>query len=323
MKEKEINKRLSREAGRIMPDVLASVYADLGLDKAPVRPRWRLSITHLGFVGAGATALLVGALVLPTLINGPIVAVADTYVRLKIVPASLVEPAPLADPDLLISPPLAAPTIDDIPTFSYIVNRRGKTAALDDKNNNGIHAETAAAKMIASGLGLENTLGKNPAQLALSIVRLARQTGYIESSEKGNVVAYRLSGEDTQYQSRLKTQIKEQLEAYFRAELIYGITYEDSELDPADFSDYDDFSDETSSYRNDFNSHRSDHEHDDDHRESNWGDDYDEWMDSHRLGNDDDDESETTTSSEDDPPYGSSSTGMEPPTSNSGSGHMS
>ncbi|MFA5235570.1 MAG: hypothetical protein WC399_01750 [Bacilli bacterium] len=276
MNERQIKRKMKREADRLVPDVLSSVYARLDLEKPQTkRPSapWKW-----GMVTAGAMGALVLALVLPSLLPGPIVSEAEAYVRLKYVAASLIEaeePEPAVEINYL-------PTTDATPIFAYKVSQRGKTMTLDDKQNNALYAENEASKIIAGGLGLRNSIKKDPVALAVSLTNLARQAGYLESYAKGNVVAYSVTSADATYQDKIKNELQTAIDDYFREQLIYGIAYEDAELEAPDFSGYEDFADEIDSYRQQFDFRRHQHDDDDKQRGSNWGEDLDEWMDDHR-----------------------------------------
>ena len=285
MKERRIKHKLRHEADKLMPDVLNDVFVELGLD-TPTPAKRHQSLLPLSLIGSAAAFSLVGALALPTIINGPVVSVADTYIRVQIVKASLLEPS---DPQPAIK---YLPTSDETPIFSYKVNRHGKTMALDEEETNAINAENEAAKIIASGYGLRNTVKREATELLKGMVRMARQSGYIESFNKGNVIADRISGDDQGYRARLRQNLAAELETYFRSELIYGIAYEDVDLGEADFSNYQDFSDQEDTYRAQFDMRRGEHDDDDDQRGPDWGDDFDEWLDNHRGGNHDGDDDE-------------------------------
>ncbi len=296
MNDRDIKRKLKREASRLMPDVLTSVYERL--DLAPVTPKqkWYFSLKNVTLMGAGASALLVLALLIPTLIPDPIVSQANTYIRLQIIPASIAN----SETEPTISYVKYVQPTEATPVFSYIVNTRGKTMGLGNARRNALHAENEASKIIAAGVGLTNTLNRRPTELTIDLLKAARSSGYLESYLKGNVVAYRLDGDDTNYKAELKAQIKVAIENYFREELIYGVAVEDPELAPADFSSFHDFFNQENEYRDQYNNRHNDHQNDDDRRGSNWGADIDEWMEEHCDSMPTSGHMTTTSSSEED-----------------------
>jgi|GEM_PF-1222257 len=314
MDDRRLKNRLRIEADKIMPDVLGNIYKEVGLEPEHVKPKpkWQWPFSKIGTFSMGITILVIGVLLVPTFINGFIVASGETSIRLKIIPAE--EPIP---------EPAVMPTIkyqeadEDTPVFSFRLDRYGKTVALDANANNALHAENDASKIIAGGLGLENTLRQKAVDLTLELVRYARRAGYIKSYAVGNYVAYRISGPDETYNVRLRANLKAELETYFRAQLIYGAAYEDETLAPANFEGYADFSSQIGQYRQDYDSRCSQHEHDDDRRGSGWGSDISEWMDSHGNHHMD---SETSSSS--DTGTGSQGTSNMPPTSTPDTGNQ-
>lgn len=276
--ERRIKEKLQREANRVMPDVLANVYREIGLEPQKAKPRWRWPFGKIATFSTAMTFLVIAVLLIPTFINGPIVASAETSIKLKIIPAVEEDPGEGA---IYLPAIKYLPNEEDTPIFSFKIDRYGKTLPLDENKNNAIYAENDSAKMLAVGLGLENTMKKSPVELVLSLARLSREAGYIKSYAKGNAIVYRLSGEDAAYQVRLKANIEAELRYYFKAELIYGIAYEDENMDLADFSNYVDFSGQADNYRSSYDNRRSDHKHDDDRRGSGWGSDIDQWMSDH------------------------------------------
>jgi hypothetical protein len=298
MNERQIKRKLRREAEQLVPDVLSSVYARLDLDKP--QPRKPFSPWKWGLVTAGAMGALVLALVLPSLLPGPIVSDAEAYVRIKYVAASLIEEESEPAPEIKY-----LPTSEATPIFAYKVSQRGQTMTLDDKENNALYAENEASKIIAGGLGLKNTIKKDPVDLAVSLTRLARRTGYLESYNKGNVVAYSVTCADVSYQTRLRNEMQTAIGDYFREQLIYGIAYEDAELEAPDFSGYVDISDDIETYRQQCENRGQQHADDDERRGSNWGNDIDEWMDDHRGNPNHSGNGSGSSSENDDPPHNS------------------
>ncbi len=297
MNERQIKRKMKREADRLVPDVLASVYSRLDLEKP--KPKQPLAPWKWGLVTAGAMGALVLALVLPSVLPGPIVSEAEAYVRLKYVAASLIEEEP-SDPAVEI---LYLPTTEATPIFAYKVSQRGKTMTLDDRQNNALYAENEASKIIAGGLGIENSIKKDPVDLAVSLTRLARQAGYLESYNKGNVVAYSVTCADAAYQMKIKGELETAIETYFRQQLIYGIAYDDAELGTPDFSGYEDFAGEIETYRQQFEARGHQHADDDGQRGSNWGEDLDEWIDDHRGNPNHHGDGSGSSSENDEPPY--------------------
>jgi hypothetical protein len=277
MNDRDIKRKLKQEAEQMMPDVLASVYQKLNLaPKAKKRSRF-FGIPAWGMLATGSLAGLVVALVLTSIDNSPIVSEAETAIKIQMVAASIAT----SGDDPLQDIKYANPDVE-VPTFSYKIDERGKTIALDNKKNNALFAENEPARVIAGGLSLSATLRRNPVDLALDLTRLARQAGYFESYEIGNIVRFRLIGEDEQYITQLRTQLQTSIDTYFRNELIYGVALEDLLLEEPNFGNYSDFSSNMSQYNSEFDNRRNNHASDDDRRGSNWGEDIDEWMDSHR-----------------------------------------
>ena len=277
MNDRDIKRKLKQEAEQLMPDVLASVYQKLDLaPKARKRPKL-FGVPAWGMLATGSLAGLVVALVLTSIDNTPIVSEAETAIKIQMVAASIATSGEEPLQDLRYANPDV-----EVPTFSYKIDQRGKTMPLDDKKNNALFAENEPARVIAGGLSLTATLRRNPVDLALDLTRLARQAGYFESYEIGNIVRFRLVGDDAQYISQLRTQLQTSIESYFRNELIYGVALEDLLLDEPNFGGYSDFSSQMSQYNSEFDNRRSNHASDDNRRGSNWGEDIDEWMNSHR-----------------------------------------
>ncbi len=273
MNRRKLEKQLRIEAERLRPNVLDQVYQTLGLEPQTTSRRPRF--WSLGLLGAVTTLALAGTIVI-TAINKPIVvSQAETYVRLQIVPASI------ANDQAAILLAQRAPDEAIVPTFSYKINIYGKTSALDNGKNNALHAENEAAKIIASGLELRKTINQDPATLAVSLTRLARQAGYLESYEIGNIVRFRLSGDDNNYRATLIEQIRTSIQNYLRDELIYGVATNDETMSPPDFASYQDFSNQLNEYRQSFDMRCQDHEDDDMRRGPNWGQDIDTWIETH------------------------------------------
>jgi len=277
MNDRDIKRKLKQEAQQLMPDVLASVCQKLDLAQKPIKRPRLFGIPVWGMLATGALAGLVVTLVLTNIDNSPIVSQAETAIKIQMVAASIAS----GDEEPLQDIKYANPEIE-IPTFSYKIDERGKTMPLDNKKNNALFAENEPARVIVGGLSLSLTLRRNPVDLALDLTRLARQAGYFESYEIGNIVRFRIIGDDAQYISQLRTQLQTSIETYFRNELIYGVALEDLLLEEPNFGGYSDFSSQMGQYNSEFDNRRNNHASDDDRRGSNWGEDIDEWMNSHR-----------------------------------------
>lgn len=286
MSKNDIKQRLKREAELVLPDVLATVYQKLDLDQPPKR-RLRL-FSPITLLASSALAALVIALVVTSIDFSPVISSAETAIRIQMIAASSLandeQPAPLIK--------LSNPNVE-VPTFSYRIDTRGKTIPLDQLKNNALFAENEPARIIAGGLTLAATLNRKAIDLALDLTKLARQAGYFESYEIGNIVRFRLSGTDAGYINQLKEQIRSAVEQYFRNQLIYGFATADDELEQPDFSGYVDVSSQMSQYSSEFNNRKNHHADDDSRRGSNWGQDIDQWMNNHRGNH----ASETSSSS--------------------------
>jgi hypothetical protein len=154
--------------------------------------------------------------------------------------------------------------------------------------NSGVYAMDEDAKTILAGLGLANTISRDPKDLTLDLVKTARNTGHIQSAKRGNQVVLNTTGEDLEYQIVLRQEITFTVQQYFDQELIYGVAYEDEELGSIDLQGYEDLEDqEIEQYESNYHSDHSEHEHDDDSRDSEWGSDHDSWVDENDChGND-------------------------------------
>lgn len=260
-----IKRKLRQEASAFVPNVLDKVLDRVGYMPTPKPSFWNLK--KLSLAGAAAALIVVGAVVIPYYSNVAVVANAETYVEISIMPASTYnETGTVAE--------------EDIPVFAYQTDKDFKTKTLASARTNAVYAKNQNAKIILAGIGPENTVGKPAEQVTLSIIEKATLSGFIEISEVGNFVTITTSGENLANRTKLEERIYDTVMEYFRAREIYGVLKIGGN-NSVDFTGYDETDDDVEEYEDDYSSHCHEHKDDDDDRGQSWGDDYDEWVDEH------------------------------------------
>ncbi|MCX5775975.1 MAG: hypothetical protein NTV44_06485 [Firmicutes bacterium] len=280
-----IIKKIRKESSVFVPNVLDKVMDRVGYLPTPKHPFWNMK--KISILSMSAAMTIAAAIVVPYYVNKAVVADASTTVELTITPAS----ASMMGTDIVA------------PVFVFQVDKLFITKAIDSDGTNAVYAKNENARIILAGVGRQNTTSKPADEVAVAIIDKAANAGYIELAGKGNVVTVAAVGKNETYCAALEENIYTDVMAYFRDRMIYGVVTVDDTTTHADFTGYDEQTDEADTEHDEENyeTSSSDHCNDDHNRDSGWDSGYDSWMTEHdNHGHDDHNNhgSESSSSSE-------------------------